>query len=412
MKAILFVAVLVSTLRTSLPAQTNFTIGTTYTIPSEVLEQERQVHIYLPASYSTSQQNYPVLYILDGQWHFTNGVAIQQALRVPDRLPEMIVIGIQNANPLRRTLFWEKREKFHRFLEAELNPFLEKNFRVSGDRIIFGWEAGAYFACYALLHEKQLFNAAIVTNGGYADREMLDTFEALSLHHPKHLFVANSIKDIYSIQDTEDLTQTLTDRSPKQLRWHYQTFNDEIHESLPYLALYHGLNFYYHNYNSLVFSSIEAYEESGGMDSLKRYFEERGKRYEFSPEIDNSTKNSLIWLAWKRDNFESFSYFMSEFADVLGTPRYASAYWQNRLAQFYLKHGDLEHAIQYFEQGISKYPDPQRLATMHAGLGMAYQAKGDAVQARLHLQRAVKWAEEQSDSDLAKYQEQLSLLKE
>jgi hypothetical protein len=52
------------------------------------------------------------------------------------------------------------------------------------------------------------------------------------------------------------------------------------------------------------------------------------------PGIDDATKKTLIWMAWKEDNFEGFKLFMNEFADVLTTQRYASAYWQNRLAQF------------------------------------------------------------------------------
>lgn len=414
MRAIRFITLLLHTilLSDSIQAQVDFTIGSTYTISSDVLEQERQVHIYLPDSYSTGEQKYPVLYILDGQWHFTNGVAIQQSLRVPDRLPEMIVVGIQNANPLRRSLFWNEREKFHQFLEEELNPFLANQFRVSDDRVIFGWEAGAYFACYALLHEKQLFNAAIVTNGGYMDEEMLNNIKTSAQSPPKQLFIASSIRDIYSIQGVDEMVQVLENEVPTPLRWQSQQFNDEIHESLPYLALYHGLNFYYHNYNSLVFSSIKAYEDAGGMDYLQRYFQERGERYGFSTEIDNSTKNSLIWLAWKRNNFEAFSYFMSAFKDVLSTRRYASAYWQNRLGQFYLKHGDYEHAIQYFKFGISKYPDPNRLAEMHAGLGIAYEGKEDYQQAQMHLEQAVKLATEKSDPDLARYQEALSRLKQ
>jgi len=392
-------------------SQSDFSIANTYTIHSDILNQDRQVHIYLPESYQSSEQEYPVLYILDGQWHFTNGVAIQQSLRVPDQLPEMIVVGIQNANPLRRTLFWDERERFHSFLDNELNPFLEGKFRLADDRILFGWEAASYFACYALLHERQLFDGVILTNGGYIEEEMIDAFDKRPLPEHNYLFIANSIKDIYTIQDSDDLANLLKEKSPKNLTWKYQQYNEEVHESLPYLALYHGLNYFYHNFNSLVFSSIQAYKDLGGMTYLKQYFQARGERFGFSTEIDNSTKNSLIWLAWKRDDFESFSYFMDEFADVLSTPRYASAYWQNRLAAFYLKHNDLDHAILYYQAGISKYPDPQRLAKMHYGLGKAFLQKEDTKQAKSQFEKAVKLAKKHADPDLAQYQKQLSQLK-
>ncbi len=392
-------------------SQTDITIGKAYTITSEVLEQERQIQVYLPAGYQDSTKEYPVLYILDGQWHFTNGVAIQHSLRSPGRLPEMIVVGIQNKNPLRRTLFWEERDHFLSFLEVEVNAFVNKHFRASNERILFGWEDAAAFACYALLKHKGLFKAAIATNGAYADEKLLNEFMQLKAPSPKNLFIANSRKDIYSINNSDTFVHLLTAKAPSHLRWEYREFNDEIHESLAYLALYHGLNHYYHNYQSLVFSSIEAFDELGGMAYLKDYYKKRGERFGFSTDIDDSAKNSLIWLAWKHNNFEAFKSFMTAFEEVLSTRRYDSAYWQNRFAQFYLKHNDLDKAVYYFRQGISKYPEANRIAVMHHGLGKAYLMKKDKKSALQHFETAVSLGEKIGDPDLETYQEELSRFK-
>ncbi|WKK67086.1 hypothetical protein [Lutimonas zeaxanthinifaciens] len=77
------------------------------------------------------------------------------------------------------------------------------------------------------------------------------------------------------------------------------------------------------------------------------YFEERSQRFGGDGSIDDKTKNGLIWLAWNRNNFEYFSFFMTEFEDVLSTKRYDSAYWQNRFGQFYLAHKDYNNAIKH-----------------------------------------------------------------
>ena len=89
-------------------------IGTNYTINSKILEKDREIQIYLPDSYDTSTEKYPVLYILDGQWFFSNGVSIQKSLRTPGAIPEMIVVGITNIRSLRRGLFSDG-EKFTSF---------------------------------------------------------------------------------------------------------------------------------------------------------------------------------------------------------------------------------------------------------------------------------------------------------
>lgn len=62
-------------------------------------------------------------------------------------------------------------------------------------------------------------------------------------------------------------------------------------------------------------------------------------------------------MAWNKEDIDYFTFFMTEFEDVLATNRHASAYWQNRFAQFYLKHKDYENAITYFNTRLSKNPE-------------------------------------------------------
>ena len=345
--------------------ESKVTIGINYTIKSTILNQDREIQVYLPDSYTTSKEAYPVLYILDGQWFFTNGVAIQKSLRTPGAIPEMIVVGIKNENPLRRTLFSSENKKFTSFLKDEVIKFIDDKFRTTNERIIYGWEAAAYYISKLILEEKDLFQGAIITDGGYASEKLVENFKS---DGDVYLYIANSKRDIYYIESTEEFNRILKRYNPKNLLWKYELFNDEVHETMPHLAMYKGIMYYYHNYDSLVFESIEAYEKAGGITYLKSYFKERAKRFGGDGEIDNSTKNALIWLAWKRDNFKYFSFFMEEFKDVLETNRYKSAYWQNRLGQFYLKYKDYINASKYFERGINDYPNSQFDEVMKEGL--------------------------------------------
>jgi predicted alpha/beta superfamily hydrolase len=390
--------------------QSTISIGQEYAIASEILNQECKLHIYLPDGYDQSDRQYPVIYILDGQLHFTNGVAIQKSLDVPNDLPEMIVVGIQNSYPSRVDLAWDNREKYLAFFDKELIPFIDQTFRSSNDRMLFGWEAGAAFAGFAFLHTTQLFNAAILSNGGYATENMIEEFNSLKLPTKKYLYMANSDKDIFSISYSNALAKLLTDNSPTNLVWNYQKFEHENHATLPYLTLYHGLKYYYHDFKKPTFSSIKAYQEFGGISGLEIFYKKRGERYGFPTVVANASKNDLIWLAWNRDDFDSFQFFMTEFKDVLSTERYASAYWQNRFAQFYMKHGDMQKAIAYFNAGISTYPESSRLAIMHSGLGKAYQQTNDLKLAIRHVKLAIRTAEKLSDPDLESYQSQLEEL--
>ncbi|MBG7630820.1 MAG: esterase [Bacteroidetes bacterium] len=344
------------------------TIGTNHIIQSTILGQNRGIQIYVPDSYATSDQKYPVLYILDGQWFFANGVAIQKSLRTPGAIPEMIVVGVKNSNPLRRTLFDDDKEKFTSFLKDEVLPFIDTNYRTTQERLIFGWEAAAYYLSELILEEKELFAGAIITDGGLASEEIVKGFNS---DKEIYLYIANSRKDIYYIASTDTFNERLEKYNPKNLIWKYELFNDEVHETMPHLAMYKGIRYYYHNYDALVFESIQQYIDMGGIPYIASFLKERTKRFGTDDSIYESTQNSLIWLGLNRDNFKYFSFFMEEFKDVLTTKRYANAYWQNRFGQFYLEHEDYNNAIKYFNTGLTKYPNTNFEAAMKQGLSDA-----------------------------------------
>jgi len=45
-------------------------VGTNHLLSSKILNEERQVQIYLPPNYGESDAKYPVVYVLDGQRFF------------------------------------------------------------------------------------------------------------------------------------------------------------------------------------------------------------------------------------------------------------------------------------------------------------------------------------------------------
>jgi len=350
----------------------SISIGTNYKINSKILKQDRGTQIYLPDSYATSNQKYPVLYILDGQWFFSSGISIQKALRTPDAIPEMIVVGIKNSNPLRRTLFSDDSEKFTAFLKDEVISFIDTKYRTNKERIIFGWEDAAYYISETILKEKDLFSGGIITDGGYASEEIVKSFKS---NKAIYLYMANSKKDIFNISETEAFNKVLKKNSPKNLRWKYELFNDEVHETLGHLAMYKGIKYFYHNYDDLVFESLQQFEDLGGLDYLASYFKARTKRFGLDDEVEIDTKNILIWSALNEDNFKYFNSFVEEFEGILDNKRHANAYWKNRLGQFYLKHKDYKNAKIFFETGLSRYPNSNFVAEMKKGLKAAQNNK-------------------------------------
>ncbi len=389
----------------ALKAQEINLIGETHTLYSENLQEERRMQVYLPSGYEGSDKLYPVLYILDGQWYFLNGVAIQQTLRGEFLLPEMIVVGVEMNRPHRDDVFRNQWNEFGAFIEQELVSYVDETFRTKDERILFGWETSAFLTCEIILSKVGAFDGAIASNGAYISEGMIASFD--SLDQNRYLYLANTTKDIYTVPSSQQAAKTLEKADSKSLIWEYDEYNDEIHESLAYLSIYHGLKHYYHNFASLTFSSINEFYEKGGITFVRKYFQERGERFGLPTQVDDGTKNTLIWMAWRHDEFDAFDLFMTEFKDVLSTPRYASAYWQNRLAQFYLRYEAFDKAIPFFEAGISVYPEEKHMAALHAGLGIAMHEIGNSKQAKMSIKKAIEIAQSQDDPKLKEYQEQL-----
>ncbi|WP_436515614.1 alpha/beta hydrolase-fold protein [Ekhidna sp. To15] len=404
MNRILLLTISYYFLMSSLIAQNEVIAGNTLRIRSNNLDQEIELQIYLPENYEEGKGTYPSLYILDGQWYYMNGVAIQESLRGDRIMPKMIVVAINMVDRPYRSELFNRWDSFIDFIELELVPYVDQSYQTSEERIVFGWENSGYLSSELILRKNSPFQCAIATSGAGINGDSLELFSA---DNERYLFLAGSKKDIYSIDQTDNASETLESINPEGLNWEYRLFNEEEHESLAYASMYQGLKFFYHNYGSLVFSSIDEFYEKGGLPYMEKYFLERGERFDLPSEIDASTKNSLIWLAWKRDKFEAFDTFMREFDDILSTRRYANAYWQNRLGQYYLKYKSFDEAIPFFERGINEYPDDRFMAAMHTGLGSAHFGKGDKRLAKKQLLKGIELAKSSNDPKLTEYQKEL-----
>ena len=150
-----------------------FKLGVIDSIHSNVLNETRTLNIYLPAGYSDSSASYPVIYLLDGSADedFIHIVGIVQFLTMIKQMPESIVVGIANIDRRRdftfpTTIARDKKdypttggsEKFMSFIETELEPFIQKNYKTNHDKSIIGQSLGGLFATEVLFEKPQLFD--------------------------------------------------------------------------------------------------------------------------------------------------------------------------------------------------------------------------------------------------------------
>jgi predicted alpha/beta superfamily hydrolase len=157
-----------------------FVLGVIDEIQSEQLAEKRVLNIYLPEGYSKNDTlKYPVIYLLDGSADedFIHVVGLVQFNTFPwiNRIPKSIVVGIANIDRKRdftypTTLEEDKKryktagksEKFIAFLEKELQPYIEQNYKTTPSKTIIGQSLGGLLATEILLKKPTLFNKYII----------------------------------------------------------------------------------------------------------------------------------------------------------------------------------------------------------------------------------------------------------
>ena len=182
---LLFIPALLLVLNMTVQAQEEkpFSRNQTSVINSDILEEDRQISIYLPDGYNNSKASYPVLYLLDGGTHLQHASGAADYLSGRGIVPDIIVVAIHNIDRSRdfspvhvdNIPTSGGAEKFLGFLSEELVPYMEKSYRTAGFNILLGHSFGGTFIAYTLLAEPDLFDAFVeefeggrTTRAGYA----------------------------------------------------------------------------------------------------------------------------------------------------------------------------------------------------------------------------------------------------
>jgi predicted alpha/beta superfamily hydrolase len=155
----------------------DLTIGKRFTVYSEVLAEDRTLLVALPRDYHDSEERFPVLYVLDGEFFFYQAQAAVQFLSEctyirTHPIPQMIVVGIVNVDrnrdftPTNAPVQGELRyptsggaKKFLKFLQAELVPKIDVRYRTQPYRVLSGWSFGGLFTVYTYLENPRVFSA-------------------------------------------------------------------------------------------------------------------------------------------------------------------------------------------------------------------------------------------------------------
>ena len=217
---------------------------------------------------------------------------------------------------------------------------------------------------------------------------------------------ANAKDDAFMEHRFVELKEMLQEKAPKNTNWKFDLLEHDSHYSTPNKTIHNGLRQYFNDYDPVRFFSLEDYNDFGGMKAIETYYKNRANRYQKPNEIHKETKHFLLLQALKDDNYTQFDFFATTFSNHMYT-QLSNDFWVNRFAEFYIKHQQVNKALDLYNNYIKKFPDS---ALLYNGIGNAYKQNREKKLAKKAYRMAIKLAKSQSDPNLEKYQERLNEL--
>lgn len=333
-------------------------------INSNILGEERTILVRVPANYGQTNEKFPVVYMLDAhapQNSMMVGIVEQQAWG--GQMPEMIVVGIQNTNRSRDLTPTDDGkggrvgggEKFMQFIEQEVIPLVEKNYRTQPFRIFAGHSLGGLTVVYSFVSRPDLFNAYIAASPvlGYDNNYVIKRAEELFKQKKdwkKTMFIGLGDEPQYQ-KGFDSFRDLLKKANPKGFEYEFREFKEDNHGSVVLPAYYEGLRKIFAGWNP---------PQTGSIAELENHYKKLSERFGYKILIPENMLNQIGYQ--------------------------------------FLQANQLVEAIDVFRKNAENNPNSPNV---YDSLAEAYEKNGQLKQAKENYEKAYKLAEAQGDTRLA-----------
>jgi uncharacterized protein len=250
-------------------------IGAVHQLKSVILSETRTLNIYLPDGYNADDTTkYPVVYLLDGgtDEDLIHVTGLYQFNSFPwiDRVKPSIIVGIVNTNRLRDMTYpttdtAAKRrypqsghsDNFIRFIEKELQPYIQHHFKTNASRTIIGESLGGLVATEILLKKPMLFDHYIIVSPSlwWDNGSLLDQASSIfteGFHQPTSIYIGvgkeglvpGKVPRVMEV-DANVLADNIKQSKSKTLIVYFDYLPQEDHATVMYQALFNAIRYLY-----------------------------------------------------------------------------------------------------------------------------------------------------------------------
>jgi hypothetical protein len=329
-------------------------------IESTVLDEERTIFVSTPSDYDQSTTAYPVMYVLDGSEntiHFVSGLISN--LSESTLCPNMIIVAIANTDRFRdmTPTPYDRdpnrpsggADKFLKFIETELFPFIENEYRTLPYRLFKGHSASGICVTHAFLSHNHMFNAYIgISPSMWWDSNLFsktadEKLTGMNLKHKCFYFSIGSKETTHNVEGAQSFSEVLIKNNPKDLKWKFDHIQNEDHGSQGTIAMYNALRFIYSNWK---FDFQMA--RSTGLTYIDDFCQKQSEiyGYEISPSESQMASIGDMMLRQKKYS-EAIEIFQR---NILKNPQSANAY--DCLGEAYLANAEFDLSIKNYEKAV------------------------------------------------------------
>jgi predicted alpha/beta superfamily hydrolase len=237
-------------------------------VESKYLSEKRKVVVILPDGYlEHKNKRYPVMYILDGETELELAASLLHRMHLANEAPQHILVGIYNTNRTRDlapTVNYDPRgpvgqgggaDKFLDFIEKELIPQINQQYRTTDDKTIIGSSLGGLLVLHSLHSRPHLFQAHLTFSPAvwWGARETLKQFKVFVKNSPNlenflYISIGNEGGEMREVYDS--LEPEIQKYLPKNLGFKSDKFQDIPHGLVPAAGLLNGFRFLFEHQKS------------------------------------------------------------------------------------------------------------------------------------------------------------------
>ncbi len=335
------------------------------TIVSKKLNETRHISISLPASYKKTNQKYPLLIVLDGEFLVDPFQGALSYGNYWDDLPEMIVVGInQNKKNEREEdsksddatgLPIDKGADFFEFIGIELIPYIEKKYRVAPFRIIAGLDTTAGFLNYYLYKDNPVFDGYISLSPDLPlDMEKNIPDRLTAIPKPIFYYLSTAEGDIKKMRNRIQLMDGGIQKIKRpNLFYKYDDFKGASHYSLVLNSIPSAL---YHIFSAYQPISTTEFQQkivklpSGYVDYLVKKYELLDKTFNMKLQIRLSDFKAIEAAILKNKAYNE----MEQLAQLARKNYPKTMLADYELGQMYEKKGDAKKAIKSYQSAYQQ----------------------------------------------------------